>query len=89
MKSLQDVIRQKEHELEQAVEDAVRAKEVELVRLRKTLQEALETVDRLLETVTAPEGNTADSASSIPALASPMVKPAVNFGRNNGGSAFP
>ena len=49
MKSIQDVLRQKELELQQALESAVRAKELELERLRKTMQEALSTIDRLLE----------------------------------------
>jgi hypothetical protein len=49
MKSIQDLIRQKELELQQALEDAVRAKELELVRVRKTLQEAVTALDRLLE----------------------------------------
>jgi hypothetical protein len=49
MKSIQELIRQKELELQRALEDAVRAKELELARVRKSLQEALATIDRLLE----------------------------------------
>ena len=50
MKSIHEVVRQKELELQQAVEAAVRAKELELLRLRKTLQDAVILTDRLLET---------------------------------------
>lgn len=88
MKSIQDVIRQKELELQQALEDAVRVKELELVRLRKILQEALSTIDNLLED----ETHTADGS---PATAgSPKVFAAAagrthKSGPNNGGSEFP
>lgn len=88
MKSIQDVIRQKELELQQALEDAVRVKELELVRLRKTLQEALTIIDHLLENE--------DEAAESPALvgASAVPKPLVPTVRahksgNNGGSEFP
>lgn len=59
MKSIQDLIREKELELQQALESAVHAKELELVQLRKTLREALRTIDRLLE-------EEADGAGSKP-----------------------
>lgn len=89
MKSIQDVIRQKELELQQALEDAVRVKELELVRLRKTLQEALSTIDSLLED----EGETTDSSPAT-AGGSPKVFAAAagrthKSGSNNGGSEFP
>jgi len=87
MKSIQDVIRQKELELQKALEDAVRAKEVELVRLRKTLQEALTTIDRLLED----EGDPAASNHGNPkpfAVAREGNRPSKPNG-TNGGSEFP
>jgi len=87
MKSIQDVIRQKELELQQALEDAVRVKELELVRLRKTLQEALATIDELLES---------ESEPAEPSLAVAGVSPKSfaagrghKSGSNNGGSEFP
>jgi hypothetical protein len=88
MKSLQDVIRQKEHELQQALEDAVRAKELELMRLRKTLQEALTTIDRLLEEGADPVGlgQAGIARSFTPARDSERAPRA---GGNNGGSDLP
>jgi predicted esterase YcpF (UPF0227 family) len=88
MKSINDVIRQKEFELQQALEDAVRVKELELVRLRKTLQEALSTIDSLLE-------NESEPTENLPAMAGASPKAFAAAGRthksgsNNGGSEFP
>jgi hypothetical protein len=88
MKSIQDLIRQKELELQQVLEDAVRAKELELARVRKTLQEALTAIDRLLEAE-------ADSAGSNPAQLSRPFAGARDLGRAaksnapNGGSDLP
>ena len=89
MKSIQDVIRQKELELQQALEDAVRVKELELVRLRKILQEALSTIDHLLENDTE-----ATEASPVNGGGTPKVFAAAagrthKSGSNNGGSEFP
>ena len=66
MKSIQEIMRAKELEVLQLVEDALRQKEVELRQLQKNLQEALRLVNRLLETeegaaTTAP----AEAASAV------------------------
>jgi len=87
MKSIQDVIRQKELELQKALEDAVRAKEVELVRLRKTLQEALTTIDHLLEdgNETAGSSTTSPKPFAVPREGNRPPKP----NGTTGGSEFP
>lgn len=50
MKSIQDVVRTKELEILRVVEDALQQKETELRQLQKSLLEALRVVNRLLET---------------------------------------
>jgi len=88
MKSIQEVIRQKELELQQALEDAVRVKELELVRLRKTLQEALSTIDHLLETETeATETSPVNEGGAAKAFAAAGSRS--HKSGSNGGSEFP
>jgi hypothetical protein len=88
MKSINDVIRQKELELQQALEDAVRVKELELVRLRKTLQEALSTIDSLLEDESEPTENSPATAGGGPKAFAAAGR-AHKSSSNNGGSEFP
>jgi hypothetical protein len=88
MKSIQDLIRQKELELQQALEDAVRVKELELVRVRKALQEALTTIDRLLEAEADPAGSDAAQISRPFAGARDLARASKSNGPN-GGSDLP
>ncbi len=88
MKSIQDLIRQKELELQQALEDAVRVKELELVRVRQTLQEALTTIDRLLEEEADPAGSNQAQASRPLAGARDVGRASKSSGPN-GGSDLP
>lgn len=90
MKSIHDVLRQKELELQQALEDAVRGKELELMRLRKTLQEALTTIDRLLEEEVDPAGSIQAQGGSPKAFAGAReVGRSSKSGGHNGGSELP
>jgi len=87
MKSIQDVIRQKELELQQALESAVRAKELELVRLRQKLQEALSAVDSLLEEDTDVDGG--GRMASPKALAGASQSTRASKSGGNGGGELP
>ena len=76
MKSIQDVVRTKELEILRVVEDALQQKETELRQLQKSLLEALRVVNRLLETDnTAVEAALAEANAAGKKSVAPAISP--------------
>lgn len=72
MKNIQEVVHSKELEILKAVEESVRQQEVQLRQLQKGLLEALQVVNRLLETDNAAvEAALAEANSAVRSVRTP------------------